>query len=143
MCWFSQTTGFFTKQKHLYNQSFKSLSLTVNKEKKHISEDESTKKTAKILNVPQKKKFQSEKVLKSELIGFQINVVIKGSHLQKKAASFWKLSKSGLNPPPPPTTRFGHPWSNFCLNRFRKIIQLTTTSKQPTKYLQTISKLPQ
>mgnify|MGYP000167893464 CR=1 FL=1 len=41
----------------------------------------------------------------------------KGSHPEKKAASFRTLSKSGLHPPPP---RFGHLRGNFRLSRLRK-----------------------
>ena len=49
-----------------------------------------------------------------------------------------------LTPPPlslslSPLPCFGHPWGNFCLNRFRKNIQLKTTSKN----LKSTSKLPQ
>ena len=58
---------------------------------------------------------------------------------RKKAAYFWTLSKSGLDPLP---TRFGQPWGDFCLNRFPKTVQLKTTSKQPKNYLKTTSKLP-
>ena len=44
---------------------------------------------------------------------------------------------------PPHPTCFGHLWGNFCLNKYRKNIQPKTISKQPKKYLQIISKLPQ
>ena len=43
----------------------------------------------------------------------------RGSHPKKKAAYFWTLSKSGLDPLTLPT-RFGHAWGNFCLSRLRK-----------------------
>ena len=40
-----------------------------------------------------------------------------GKSSKKKAASFWTLSKSGLDPLPP---RFGHLWGNFHFSRLRK-----------------------
>ena len=66
--------------------------------------------------------------------------IYKGSNPEKKAAFFWTLSKSGLDPPP--STRFGHPWGNFGLNRFRKNIQLKTISKLPKKNHINTSKQP-
>ena len=53
--------------------------------------------------------------------------------LKKKLLSF------GHCPKVAPPTRFGHPWGNFCLNRYRKNIQLKTTSNN----LKQIIKLPQ
>ena len=47
-----------------------------------------------------------------------IEISPKGSNPEKKAAFFWTLSKSGLDPPPPPC--FGHLWGNFRLSRLRK-----------------------
>ena len=47
--------------------------------------------------------------------------------------------------PPPPPTRFGHPWCNFCLSRHRKkhTIKnyLQTTKIIPIKYLKPTPKL--
>ena len=58
----------------------------------------------------------------------------KGSNCEKKAASFWTLSKSGLHPPPPHPC-FGYLWGNFCLSRLRK--------KNTTKnYLETTLQIP-
>ena len=60
---------------------------------------------------------------------------------RKKLLTFGHCPKVALTPLPP--TCFGHTWGNFCLHRFRKNVQLKTTSKQPKKKHKTTSKLPQ
>ena len=65
----------------------------------------------------------------------------KGSNPEKKAASFWTLSKSGLDPPPPLVLdTFG---VTFVYADLGKNIPPKTNSKQPKKYLKIPKKLPQ